>query len=88
MPLGIKDFTTPLTPSERAERTRWRIAERLDTLAHNLAFAGGLCEAFKKGTRWPYYLNADDPTDDYTWSDWGRVAWRPGCNLTPTPSAK
>jgi len=40
MALGIKDFTTPLTPTERAERTRRRVAERLDTLAHNLAVAG------------------------------------------------
>jgi hypothetical protein len=49
------------------------------TLARNLAAAGGLCAAFRLGTQWPYYLDADDMDDDYSWSTYGVHAWRPGC---------
>jgi hypothetical protein len=52
----------------------------LDTLARNLAVAGGLCAAFRLGTQWPYCLDADDMDDDYSWSVAGAgTQWRPGC---------
>lgn len=49
----------------------------LHTLAANLAIGAGLCAAFRQGTCWPYYLDANDLTDDYSWSNWGDT-FRPG----------
>jgi hypothetical protein len=57
---------------------------RLRTLAANLATAAGLCRAFRQGTCWPYYMDADDMAEDYSWSEHLDL-WRPGCAL-PTPS--
>ena len=69
MGLGLKDFTEPMSPSERAERERLRVAERLDNLAHNLAIAGGLCASFEMGR--DAGPNAHVP--------FVTAWWRPGC---------
>jgi hypothetical protein len=57
------------------------IEQRLDCLARNLSIAAGLCEAFKQGTQWPYYMDHEDMADNYAWSEWGE-SWRPGCLRT------
>lgn len=56
-----------------ADLERMQAAERLRTLAHNLAIAAGLCAAHRLGR-----------IEMQSWHDqWGgsdpRSAWRPGC---------